>query len=198
MMTIITSQIDELMDGWMDEWVKTYQKVLVGAFIIHPSILLFVWGQCALIPSLHASLIFPWTTSYNYISKHASFSHSDLIVVCLCFLLSIGVICKVTRLAGENGRIIGHQTCNWEWKFLQSKISGTQTSFSTNFGGQLSFICLSCFLSASIAATYIFSAPSCTTTIITLEPCALNAKFQHFILRFNKISLLCKYHSTTW
>jgi hypothetical protein len=114
MMTIITSQIDELMDGWMDEWVKTYQKVLVGAFIIHPSILLFVWGQCALIPSLHASLIFPWTTSSNYISKHASFSHSDLIVVCLCFLLSIGVICKVTRLAGENGRIIGHQTCNWE------------------------------------------------------------------------------------
>jgi hypothetical protein len=24
------------------------------------------------------------------------------------------------------------------------------------------------------------------TTIITLEPCALNAEFQHFILRFNK------------
>ncbi len=40
-MTIITSQIDELMDGWMDEWVKTYQKVLVGAFIIHPSFCLF-------------------------------------------------------------------------------------------------------------------------------------------------------------
>jgi hypothetical protein len=25
------------------------------------------------------------------------------------------------------------------------------------------------------AATYIFTAPTCTTTIITLEPCALNA-----------------------
>jgi len=40
-------------------------------------------------------------------------------------------------------------------------------------------------------ATYIFTAPTYTTTIITLEPCALNAEFQHFIL---KISLLCKYH----
>jgi hypothetical protein len=45
-------------------------------------------------------------------------------------------------------------------------------------------------VSASTAATYIFTAPTCTTTIITLEPCALNAEFQHFILRFNKISLL--------
>ncbi len=69
-MTITTSQIDELMDGWMDEWVKTYQIVLVGAFIIHQSFY-FIQGQCALIPSLQASLIFPWTTSSNYISKHA-------------------------------------------------------------------------------------------------------------------------------
>jgi hypothetical protein len=41
---------------------------------------------------------------------------------------------------------------------------------------------------------YIFTAPTCTTTIITLKPCALNAKFQYFILRFNKISLLCGCH----
>jgi hypothetical protein len=47
---------------------------------------------------------------------------------------------------------------------------------------------LSFFLSASTAPTYIFTAPTCTTAIITLEPCALNAEFQHFILRFNKIS----------
>ncbi len=32
------------------------------------------------------------------------------------------------------------------------------------------------------------------TTIITLEPCALNAEFQNFILRFNKKFLLCRYH----
>jgi hypothetical protein len=48
--------------------------------------------------------------------------------------------------------------------------------------------CLSFFLSASTAATNIFIAPTCTNTIITLDPSyALNAKFQHFIPRFNKI-----------
>jgi hypothetical protein len=55
--------------------------------------------------------------------------------------------------------------------------------------------CLSFFLSASAAATYIFTALNSTTTIISLEPCALNAEYQHFILRFIKMSLLCGYHS---
>jgi hypothetical protein len=40
----------------------------------------------------------------------------------------------------------------------------------------------------------IFTAPIYTITIIGLEPCALNPEFQHFILSFNKISLLCEYH----
>ncbi len=53
--------------------------------------------------------------------------------------------------------------------------------------------CLTFFLSAS-TATYIFIAPTCRTTIISLKPCALNAEFQHFMLRFNKISFLCRYH----
>jgi len=40
---------------------------------------------------------------------------------------------------------------------LQSKINGTQTSVFTKFGGKLSFSsCLSLFMSASTAATYIF------------------------------------------
>jgi hypothetical protein len=43
--------------------------------------------------------------------------------------------------------------------------------------------CLSFSLSASTAAAYIFTAPNCITTIISLGPCALNAEFQHFILR---------------
>jgi hypothetical protein len=77
--------------------------------------------------------------------------------------------------------IIGHQMCNWEWnEILQNEITGTQTSFSTNFGGNLrSFISpLSFFfLSASTAAaTYVFHS---STTIITLEPRALNAEFQN-------------------
>jgi hypothetical protein len=42
--------------------------------------------------------------------------------------------------------------------------------------------CLSFFLSASTATTCIFPAPNCTITIISLEPRALNAKYQHFIL----------------
>jgi hypothetical protein len=42
------------------------------------------------------------------------------------------------------------------------------------------------FLSASIATTYIFTALNCTITIISLDSCALNAEFHHFILRFNK------------
>jgi hypothetical protein len=74
------------------------------------------------------------------------------------------------------------------------KINGTQASFPTNIDGKLRFILSFFFLSASTVATYISTTPKSRTTIITLEPCALNAEFQHFILRLNKISLLCKYH----
>jgi hypothetical protein len=31
-----------------------------------------------------------------------------------------------------------------------------------------------------LPAKYIFTAPTCTSTIILFEPCALNAEFQHF------------------
>jgi hypothetical protein len=48
-------------------------------------------------------------------------------------------------------------------------------------------------MSASTAATYIFTIPTRTATVIPLEPCALNAEFQHFILSFNKCSLLYGY-----
>ncbi len=43
---------------------------------------------------------------------------------------------------------------------------------------------LSFFRSASTAATYIFSAPNCTTTIISLEPCALNGEFSISYLKY--------------
>jgi hypothetical protein len=48
------------------------------------------------------------------------------------------------------------------------------------FSGELSFTLFLLFLSASITA------PTCKDTIISLEPCALNADFQHFIPRSNK------------
>ncbi len=43
-------------------------------------------------------------------------------------------------------------------------------------------------MSVSTIVTYIFIVLTCTTIIITLEPCALNVEFQHFIGKFNKIS----------
>jgi len=48
-------------------------------------------------------------------------------------------------------------------------------------------------LVAEITLGYIFNDHNCTT-IISLEPCALNAEYQHFIVRFIKMSLLCGYH----
>jgi hypothetical protein len=79
-------------------------------------------------------------------------------------------------------------------KFYRTKKLGPKLVFSTKFGGKLSFIPSFLFPERLTIATYIFTAPTCTTTIITLKPCALNAEFKHFILKFNKISLLCRYH----
>jgi len=44
-------------------------------------------------------------------------------------------------------------------------------------------------MSASVAPTYIFTTPNCTTTIISLKPRAFNVELEHFILRFNKMTL---------
>jgi hypothetical protein len=49
------------------------------------------------------------------------------------------------------------------------------------------------FFSASIVATYNFTTTTCTTIIISLEPCALNARFQHFIPKFNNFFLFGYY-----
>jgi len=52
------------------------------------------------------------------------------------------VIRKVTWLGGENGKL-RHNRASKAWlgmKSLQNEVTGTQTSFSTNFGGKLSFI----------------------------------------------------------
>jgi hypothetical protein len=49
-----------------------------------------------------------------------------------------------------------------------------------SFCGELNFTLSLLFLSASVTA------PTCEANIISLEPCALNADFQHFIPRSNK------------
>ncbi len=52
-----------------------------------------------------------------------------------------------------------------------------------NFGGKLSFI-LSFRFPERLHCCYIyFHCSKCTTTIISLETCALNAEFEHFLLR---------------
>jgi hypothetical protein len=53
----------------------------------------------------------------------------------------------------------------------------------------LSFI-LSFIFPVHLSTAYIFAVPTCTTTIITFQPCALNAKFQHFILKIFSLFLL--------
>jgi hypothetical protein len=58
-----------------------------------------------------------------------------------------------------------------------------KTQNTNNFGGSWVSSC-PVFLRASTAATYIFTAPTCTATMITLQPFALNEpdliKFSYF------------------
>jgi hypothetical protein len=49
---------------------------------------------------------------------------------------------------------------------------GVETQKTSNFDGSWVSPCLSFCLSGSTAATSIFTAPTCTTTIIPLEHCA--------------------------
>jgi hypothetical protein len=93
-----------------------------------------------------------------------------------------------------NFGIIGPHTRDWEMKILQNEITRFQTSFSTNFGGKLSFI-LSFLFPERLHCCYIYFQYSYLYNYYNYSnPCALNVEFQHFILRFNKISLLCGYH----
>ncbi len=82
-------------------------------------------------------------------------------------------------------------------KYYKTKITRTQTSFSTNFGGKLSFIhsflfperlhcCCCCCI--YFHCSYLYNYYNDTRL------CALNAEFLHSILILNKISLLWGYH----
>jgi hypothetical protein len=68
---------------------------------------------------------------------------------------------------------------------------GDETRKTINFGSKTEFLHVFSFSSAPPLLLRIsFTAPNCTTTIISLEPCALNAEYEQFILRFIKRSLL--------
>jgi len=86
---------------------------------------------------------------------------------------------KVRLLEGEKGQFRRSRPSNPSlgMKILQNKITGTQTRFSTNFGGKLSFI-MSVIFPQRFHCCYIyFIAPICTTPIITLKPCPLMLSF---------------------
>jgi hypothetical protein len=70
---------------------------------------------------------------------------------------------------------------------------GGETQKTINFGGKLNFILSFLFLEHLHYCYYVFTSPICTTIIIILEPCALNVKFQHFVLSYNIwfIMLIC-------
>jgi hypothetical protein len=85
-------------------------------------------------------------------------------------------------------------------KIFQKEITGTQTSFFTNFGGKLSFIL--CFMFPErLHCCYIYfhcsnncynysRTNNCYNYSRTL---CIKYWVSHFILRFNKISFLCGY-----
>jgi hypothetical protein len=54
---------------------------------------------------------------------------------------------------------------------------GRETQKTINFGGKLSFIVSFLFLEPLHCCYICFHALTCTTTIISLEPCVLNAEF---------------------
>jgi hypothetical protein len=66
----------------------------------------------------------------------------------------------------------------------KKKTSAFKGGGDLSFCGKLSFTLSLLFLSASITA------PTCKAIIISLEACALNTDFQHFIPRSNKFPYL--------
>ncbi len=112
-MTIITSQIDELMDGWMDEWVKTYQKfLLVPSSSINPSI---CSGTVCFDTFLAGLIDFSLDNKFQLHFKTCKLLSFWFYCCLFVFFFQLELcVSKVTRLGSENGRIIGDQTCNWE------------------------------------------------------------------------------------
>jgi hypothetical protein len=76
--------------------------------------------------------------------------------------------------------IIGHQTRTLEWKFYTAKQLGPKLVFPPILVVNWVSSCLSFFLSAFTAATYIFTAPVQLLSLVSYLVHG-NAEFQHFI-----------------
>jgi len=72
-------------------------------------------------------------------------------------------------------------------RFKERKLISIQGWGYVSFYGEPVF---SFFFGAPTLAAYIFAALTCKATIISLQSCALNADFQHFVPRSNKKFLL--------
>jgi hypothetical protein len=83
----------------------------------------------------------------------------------------IRVICKVRKTQHQNPEF-GHTQGEIKKKYISIQQGMKLRKISILVVNWVSS-CLSFFLSASTAATYIFTAHNGTTTIISLEPCAL-------------------------
>jgi hypothetical protein len=121
---------------------------------------------------LRLKLVFPPILVVNWVSS------------CLSFFLSASTACYVHDIFNAP---------TWTTTIISLKPCAlhAETSFHTNFGGNLCFILCFFFPERLHCLLHdIFNAPTWTTTIISLKPCALYAEFQHFILRFSNISLL--------
>jgi hypothetical protein len=73
------------------------------------------------------------------------------------------------------------------------RLHGNLEAFAPN--QNLNWICT--VPKPQVKGIYFSTAPTCTTTISTLEPCALNAEFQHFVLSCNISLKKCAYFADT-
>jgi hypothetical protein len=101
---------------------------------------------------------------------------------CFCFEIKyywcIKVICKVRKTQ--------HQ--NLEFGYTQGEIKKNLQKNANQ--GVVKLRKPSILMVLSFILSFLFPGrlhyTTCTITVITLTPCALNVEFQHFILRFNK------------
>jgi len=116
--------------------------------------------------------------------------------ILIATLVDIRVICKVPGIGGEKCQFRHIRPSNMylRIKILSNKITGTQTSFSSNFDGKLSFI-LSFLRPEPLHWCYIYFHCSYLYNYYNYSRTfCIKCEFQYFILRFNKISLLFRYH----
>ncbi len=107
----------------------------------------------------------------------------------VCNIL-LGMLCEVT--SAKHAVLYEVTSAKHAWVSLEKIWIGQMGKLEEKIARVLLYW-LHSFPLACFNVSHTFTAPTCTTTIVSLEPCALNAEFQHFIPRFNRIFLLFRY-----